>query len=409
MINSKSLQSVHNNTFFGLRGVDHLYNLARIPNTIMSKFGYPQDNLLPPDVFQSSNKYYDKIILFVIDAFGYHQYEHLKDHNPFLKWVTESGIVNKLTTQFPSTTTNNITTLQAGLPVSKTGIYEWYFYEPLLDAVYNPLTYRYAWSKEEVKEGYDKLLPFSTFYERLPVKSYIFQLKLFCESPYSKWMSRGSELISYTNYQEGMDKLVDVISKNERCYCYFYVGDFDDACHDNGPDSEIAKKCLEDICVTLDKTVKKIKDNQDVLILITADHGQVPIDPHQTIYLNTTYPEILGHIKRNSSGEYLAPCGSCRDLFIHVYPESLDYVITFLNKKLQDKALVLPTTELINAGLFGDNPSLRLTERLGNIVIIPQDYLTIWWYEENKFNVKHLGMHGGLTDIEMEVPLIVLP
>lgn len=409
MINTKSLESVHKKTFFGLRNVDHLYNLNRIPNTIISKFGYEKEKILPTDVFLGSNKTYNTIILFVLDAFGYNQYERLKDHHPFFKWVTGSGVVSKLTTQFPSTTTNNITTLQAGLPVSETGIYEWYIYEPIIDAVYNPLTYRYAYTKDEVKENYDQLLPFTTIYEKLPVKSYIFQLNRFCESPYSFWMRKGSEVISYTSYQEGLERLVDVVNKDERSYCYFYIGDFDDACHDFGPDSYEAHKCITDIFNALDKAIKKIKDNQEVLIMITADHGQVPIDPTKTIYINTKFPEILQYVKRNKIGEYLAPCGSCRDLFLHVYPERLDFVISFLKDKLQDKAEVYPTTELLNAGLFGDNPSQRLLERLGNIVILPNDNLTVFWYEESKFQVKHLGMHGGLTSTEMEVPLLVLP
>jgi hypothetical protein len=46
--------------------------------------------------------------------------------------------------------------------------------------------------------------------------------------------------------------------------------------------------------------------------------------------------------------------------------------------------------------------------RVGNVVILPYQYETVWWYEGGKFEMHFQGHHGGLTPEEMEIPLLLL-
>ena len=46
--------------------------------------------------------------------------------------------------QFPSTTTAHVTTMHTGRPVGAHGLYEWNVYEPALDAIVTPLLFSYA-------------------------------------------------------------------------------------------------------------------------------------------------------------------------------------------------------------------------------------------------------------------------
>ncbi|MGB7874822.1 MAG: alkaline phosphatase family protein, partial [Anaerolineales bacterium] len=90
---------------------------------------------------------YDTVVLFLVDAFGWRFFEKFQDL-PFLKRLTAHGTVEKLTAQFPSTTAAHVTTIHTGLPVGKSGVYEWFYYEPQLDRIIAPLLFSYAGDDE---------------------------------------------------------------------------------------------------------------------------------------------------------------------------------------------------------------------------------------------------------------------
>jgi hypothetical protein len=54
-------------------------------------------------------------------------------------------------------------------------------------------------------------------------------------------------------------------------------------------------------------------------------------------------------------------------------------------------------------------PSREFLARVGNVVILPYQNETVWWFEEGKFDMHFKGHHGGLTPEEMEIPLLLLP
>src|ERR1044071_7640942 len=77
--------------------------------------------------FSSGN--YDAVVLFLVDGFGWRFYERFQDA-AFIQRIAKHGRIEKLTSQFPSTTAAHITTIQTGLPVGVSGVYEWFYYTP---------------------------------------------------------------------------------------------------------------------------------------------------------------------------------------------------------------------------------------------------------------------------------------
>ena len=70
----------------------------------------------------------NKVVLLVIDGFGFKQFiNHLKE-NRFLTTLTNQGEVYPLTSIFPSQTKNALTTLNTGLTPQEHGLFEYFIY-----------------------------------------------------------------------------------------------------------------------------------------------------------------------------------------------------------------------------------------------------------------------------------------
>jgi hypothetical protein len=140
-----------------------------------------------------------------------------------------------------------------------------------------------------------------------------------------------------------------------------------------------------------------------IATIVTADHGMTSIDPTTTVYMNRHWPNIQESLQVNQKGMPLVPAGSCRDFFLHVKQEKLAEMQAYLSLQLQGKAEVFFVHDLIDKGFFGMlPPSKRFLERVGNLVIIPYENESIWWYEKRHFEQNFYAAHGGLTPNEME-------
>jgi hypothetical protein len=140
---------------------------------------------------------------------------------------------------------------------------------------------------------------------------------------------------------------------------------------------------------------------------MTADHGASEVDPKTAVYLNTD-PRFAGverFLKSNRAGELLVPAGSARDMFLYIQDDLLDEAQAFLSTRLEGKADVVRVSDLAEAGYFGPVISPAFRARVGNLVILPRRYESVWWYVKDKYEQKFRGHHGGLTPQEMEIPL----
>ena len=70
-----------------------------------------------------TSPYYDAVVLFLIDGFGWRFYERFQDA-PFIQRIAKQGKIEKLTSQFPSTTAPHVTTIHTPLPVGVSGVHE---------------------------------------------------------------------------------------------------------------------------------------------------------------------------------------------------------------------------------------------------------------------------------------------
>lgn len=362
---------------------------------------------------------YDAVVLFLVDGFGWRFFERFQDE-AFIKRITRDGEVEKLSSQFPSTTAAHVTTIHTGLPVGVSGVHEWIYYEPQVDMTITPLLFSHAGTKDrdtlKSKNVKPELLyPQGRFYpalRRQGVTPYVFGSREHTPSTYSNVVMDGAEQRGFKTLSEAFVNLGLLLDKQTSpVYAHLYFDKFDSLCHEYGPNSLQAEAEIRTFLAILESHFARIfTGKKRILFLMTADHGVAEVDPQKTVYLNTQ-PELQGFekfIRKNRKGKLIVPAGSARDMFLYIHDEMLAEAEAFLAQRLAGRADVVKTEALIQAGYFGEEISSRFRERVGNLVILPYLHESVWWYEKDRFEMKYYGHHGGLTPQEMETVLYTL-
>ncbi len=420
MINEHSLKAVEGAVFKKqfCRPLYSSYCFSRIPASIQYLLtSKGKEQALPQDVFGQHEDPLDLdiVVLILLDGFGWRFFEHYRSQYPFLQWFEEDGVVSKLTSQFPSTTAAHVTCLHTGLEVGVSGVYEWFYYEPLVDRVIAPLLTSFAGDKElctlqKAKIDVAALYPKTTLYQQFKkqgIHSYVFQPINIAHSPFSQAMCKEAIYMPYHHMSEGLDQVVELMKnlpRKEKHYLYLYFSEIDSAGHHSGLFSPEYEQIVMQTMILLEQRFhEKIRKlDRRAALIVTADHGMTQVDPKTTIYLNLKFPELIPMLKRNHRGQPIVPAGSCRDFFLHIEEGFLDEAMKLLKNGLGKRAWVVKTSELLEQGFFGQATSEEFLQRVGNLVILSYGHESVWWYEKDRFDQHFFAMHGGLTKEEME-------
>ena len=394
---------------------------AHIPGLLQSLLGVEVETPLSPQRFGFQPGQFSKVVFLFLDAFGWNVYSYfLNRRNRILSRLADKGQVHKITAQFPSTTAAEVTTFHTGQVVGQHGVYEWQYYEPVVDDVIVPLLFSYAGEKQRdtLRDAYvdaRDILPTHTFFSDLQnagIPTYTFVPREFTTTAYNELLSVGAEATGYRTVAEGLATLNRKIKRTEDpALFYFYTPHIDSLAHAHGPFSFQSLAEADATLTLLDKFLfHPLRGRDDTLIVLSADHGQMKVDYRSTFYINLQpeFQELRCYLRANKKGRMLPPGGSPRDMFLYVREEYVGRAQTLLRKMLGGRADVLRIEQLIDAGLFGtSHPSEAFMSRVGNLVILPRGDETVWWYEKGKFELKHNGLHGGLSRDEMDIPLIL--
>ncbi len=362
---------------------------------------------------------YEAVVLFLMDGFGWRFFEKFQQA-PFLKTVARLGQVEKLVAQFPSTTAAQLTTLHTGMPVGEHGVFEWFYYEPQLDAVIAPLLFSFAGTPQrdtlkQVGAKPRRLLPNNTLYQLLnqqAVRSTILQQREYTPSSYGDVVFAGAKVEGYKSLPEALVNLGEALAKPSPSLTYtvLYNDKVDAISHEYGPKSAQTSAEIEVFLQTMETVfLKALKGNpRRIRFLLTADHGQSETDPKTTVYLNreSRFDGMVKFLRTDRQGNPLVPAGSARDLFLYIRPGMVEEAQAFLARRLEGKAEVRRVLDLAGEGYFGPRLSPRFLGRAGDLVILPYRTESVWWYEKNKYEQRYYGHHGGLTAQEMEIPLV---
>jgi len=397
------------------------YGFSAIPPSIAGLLTGQQRIALAPDALPDRATPYGAVILLVVDGFGWRFVEQYAERYPALQRFVSDGRATKFTSQFPSTTAAHITSLHTGQEVGQHGVYEWQYYDPVVDAVVVPLLYSWAGTKDreqlrKAKVDPKRILPTHTLYQDLAalgIRATIFQHREYLQSTYTDALMAGAQMTGYRALTEALVNARQALARVESpTYFLLYYDRIDGLAHEYGPNSPHVAAEIDLFLTALERHfLVPLAPQQDTLVLLTADHGMMETDPATSTYINldARFRGYERYLVKDGKGKPRDPAGSVRDYFLYVEDARLDEAHAFFAERLAGIAQVARSADLVEAGYFGSRPASDvLLARLGNLVILPYHGEAVWWYEKDRFEQRFYGHHGGLTPQEMEIPLLAL-
>lgn len=396
-------------------------SLVNVPHMIASLLGVNPKGIPIDESLYSKRinlKGIKKVVLILLDGFGYKMWLDSNDTASFFGRISKKGIVIPITSTFPSTTAVAITSISTGLEPAAHGLPEWIVYLKEIKMIVNslPFTSFINKSKTELTElGFNASILYkgSTIYQHLrkhKVRSFTILSRDISGSAYTGLTKRGSSIVPYLKLSDGVIRLREKINSERRAYIHMYADSIDKSTHAFGPFSEESRAEILSVSEAFEQElVKKVSRHaaKETLIMITADHGHTMFYPNKVIYLNSD--RKLHRYLASDNGSKVLPTGSPRNIFLHIDPRHLKDAYEHLSKKFSGKARVLYSKDAVRMGLFGTSrPSQKFLDRIGDIIMLPREGELIWYEHVKGRKPKLKGVHGGLSENEMLVPLAMV-
>jgi predicted AlkP superfamily pyrophosphatase or phosphodiesterase len=303
---------------------------------------------------------------------------------------------NCLTTVFPSSTSTVITTLFTAMTPGEHGILGYSNYSKVLGSIVNPLRFSTPYSA-----GRDSLKDYSSFSRVFPnVKGFLTEVSK--DKRTAEVIPKGIEQTEFTlathgrtsitktylNVWDAYQEATNVLNEGYD-FVYIYVPDIDAVAHKNGPYSETTVLTVREVWEMVTRLAQKFKN---YTFYITADHGLVHVT--NDVLLNSDQ-ELLRLLE-------VPPYGDSRAIMLKSRRELREY----LKAKFPNLEVFHSQEDMVK--LFG-----RISDsvELPDYVLVPRDssaYLYAFREKQQEEIGKLKGHHGGLSDEEMRVPLVVL-
>jgi Type I phosphodiesterase / nucleotide pyrophosphatase len=351
------------------------------------------------------------IVVLQVDGCGWY---------PFAAWArpTSDALVGAwgdmarpITSVFPTTTVSALTSLSSAVPPGRHGVVGPLQYLPRLDLTADILRMSRSdrpGAEELVGPGWSPSdvtgVP-SVFRRGLP--GVALTRRQFDGTGFNRVLYDGAEFVGYSTASDLAHLLGQLLRRPEPPpLVMVYWDELDTVHHLRGPSFPLFEFEVSRIVHLVGHVAAQADDDRQraTHLFVTADHGQVPVDPTKQIRVDLI-PEIANEMARPLAGDRRAGYFTARW-------GRLDALQTALRRNLPPETRILPMSEAIAAGWYGPPPyHPELVERLGDLlalVPIPYGLLTPRLRVESR-TPEFLGSHSGLEPEELLVPLVSGP
>ncbi|UCC57009.1 MAG: alkaline phosphatase family protein [Gammaproteobacteria bacterium] len=361
-----------------------------------ASLGYAPLSMLEPVQLQN----YRHIVLLVIDGLG-HQYLCQAGQGGTL----HAHLKDRISSVFPTTTATAITSLLTGLAPQQHGLTGWHTWFKELGCVLNVLPARPRLGGNGLRDaGLDvaSLYDHVPVFDRIPVPGCTVAPKHIAHSDFNLALRGRAEIRAYESLEQMFELTARAVRVAEgRSYVYTYWPELDRIAHESGIGSEAASRHLAEIDAAFGRFLEHMAGS-DTLVIVTADHGIIDSGKSYEIQLEN-HPALAETLT-------LPLCGERRAAYCYVKPDARDAFEDYVGRELAAYTELRSSRNLIAQNYFGlGEPHPGLRDRVGDYTLIMKENYVIkdWLFAERRY--PQIGVHGGLSEQELYVPLILAP
>ncbi len=357
---------------------------------------YAATPLLPQSLIASAQH----IVLCVIDGLG----------DQFLRAATNAAYLQaqrrgSLTSVLPTTTAAAITTFLTGQAPQQHGLTGWFVNLAQAGGVVAVLPCEARDRRQTLALTASQLAwsyGHKPIFDLMTCKSYLVSPHWIIDSAFNQAHTGVAQAVPYEEEIADMFNAVAHVIQQDpaRKYVYAYWPELDRLSHIYGQGSDIAARHLGEINVAVENFVNTVAGS-NTLFIVTADHGFIDTEPNRVITIND-HPLLQDCLA--------APlCGEPRLAYAYVKPDKQSQFVDYIDQHFQNEMMLLRSEELISQPAFGlGAPHPHLAQRIGDYTLVMKENYVIKDWLDSESYFFHRGVHGGVSDKEMDVPLIAI-
>ena len=314
----------------------------------------------------------------------------------------------ELDSVFPATTACAMTTVATGRWPAQHGVPGWWAYLAEHDLAATVLPFLERHSERKLRRyGVQaaEIWPLPSRFEEVTGNMQVHVPLVYLMSTFNRYLSGRCATRGYRSLRQAQRRIMRRLRSVSRrgaapTITYWYIPDYDSACHTYGVASTQARGTLRQIHALLLELAATAPD--DTLVAVTADHGLIDLDDRDRAPLFQGDP-LLDCLR-------CAPTGEGRTPHFHVRPGKEAELVQRVADLAGDRLALLSQGEAEELRLFGPEPLSALARRrFGDYIGVALAPFTLAYYESaDATSLRHIGVHGGMCPAEVRIPLAIL-
>ena len=385
-------------------------SIANIPETVAKILN---DRATRPVNDERLSKYSEteNVVLLLLDGFGSAQLKSARDNYgiPSFDRLFSKADHIPITSVFPSTTSSAMSSLHTGLTPQEHGVVGYTMFISQLGTIGQMLRFTpISGGRSMFDLGLDPatFLDTRTIHERLNdagASSTVYVPNHILDSGLSRITYRGAFVepsFSFADMVIRARKNLERIKSNS--FHFVYYASPDTVSHARGPYTEEFGAELESLFGILDRQLFSKLDRQigrKTTLLLSGDHGAVRVRKESLLDV-ARHPELLSLFR-------LPPTGDSRASVFNLKPGAMDRATAFFEKNFPGQFDVRESSKMLSDGYFGlGRVKEEIPQRIGDLIAVPRFDNAV---DNSQLEFKRdevPGRHGGLSEEEMQVPLI---